>query len=155
MGAFLMVYKLNKANGRIFEGSDAYCATLYKLNKPDGRIFDGFALCVSMAVLLRSTSSSGEVYASDLIYECSLGYGCRPQGRTRLGLAVRAHARGARPPFRGRNLRSSLGSSFGGSRRGVVGKRLKGEKGERGERRRRKDKTRAKMNEKTRARKKK
>ncbi|KAG1827748.1 hypothetical protein DFJ58DRAFT_348135 [Suillus subalutaceus] len=59
-------------------------------------------------------------------------YGCRPRGLPSLGLAVRAHAGGARPPFQGRNLRSSSGSSFGRVSKGSEGKRFKGGKGERG-----------------------
>jgi len=72
---------------------------------------------------------AGEVYASDLIYETSPLGGCRSQGLPWLGLAVRAHAGGARPPFRGRNLRSSSGSSIGRISKGRVGKRFEGEKG--------------------------
>ena len=71
-------------------------------------------------------------------------YGCRPRGLPSLGLAVRAHAGGARPPFRGRNLRSSSGSSFGRVSKGSEGKRFKGEKGEKGRREKEKRKRREK-----------
>ncbi|KAG1790995.1 uncharacterized protein BJ212DRAFT_1583450 [Suillus subaureus] len=59
-------------------------------------------------------------------------YGCRPRGLPSLGLVVRAYAGGARPPFQGRNLRSSLGSSFGRVSKGSEGKRFDGEKREGG-----------------------
>jgi hypothetical protein len=40
-----------------------------------GRNFEGFAMLLSIWWW-----DAGEVYASDLIYETSLWYGCRPQG---------------------------------------------------------------------------
>ena len=113
----------NEANGRDFEGFGTSRYAFIRVgctNEADGRIFETFAMLLrarwsTLALRLMGAffmvlamgldgsmlmrGCSGEVYASDLIYETSLWYGCRPRDLPCLGLTVRAHAGGARPPF--------------------------------------------------------